>query len=264
MSDTGLLTELAAEADAFVHSVGLLLDRESGLGGVNFITSGSRSVPAEGATYDTVMRDSAAALAAAARSGATGGAERPLVYVSAAEAAWCESEGGQKLEAALPEFLGRYLSAKREAEALLQASSGLRVVLARPSLMYDWSKLDVLPLLPIVNPASALGQRYGGGLGLLSKMLRVHVVGAAVVAALEAPEARGARSPAELEEMAPLGALRRVGPFDTLTSGLASIARLPYGTTVAEERRSAAAAGARPKAEQLRLYEFEACPPRHP
>ena len=193
MADTGLLTELAAEADAFVHSVGLLLDRESGLGGVNFITSGSRSVPAEGATYDTVMRDSAAALAAAARSGATGGAERPLVYVSAAEAAWCESEGGQKLEAALPEFLGRYLSAKREAEALLQASSGLRVVLARPSLMYDWSKLDVLPLLPIVNPASALGERYGGGLGLLSKMLRVHVVGAAVVAALEAAEARGAK-----------------------------------------------------------------------
>ena len=144
MSDAGLLTQLAADADAFVHSVGLLLDTESGLGGVNFITSGSRSVPAEGATYDTVMRDSAAALAAAAQSGATGGAETPLVYVSAAEAAWCESDGGKKLEAALPEFLGRYLSAKREAEALLQDTSGLRVVLARPSLMYDWTKLDVL------------------------------------------------------------------------------------------------------------------------
>ena len=145
MSDADLLTKLAAEADAFVHSVGLLLDTESGLGGVNFITSGSRSVPAEGATYDTVMRDSAVALAAAAQSGVTGGAEMPLVYVSAAEVAWCESDGGKKLEAALPEFLGRYLSAKREAEALLQDTAGLRVVLARPSLMYDWGKLDVLP-----------------------------------------------------------------------------------------------------------------------
>ena len=119
---------------------------------------------------------------------------------------------------------------------------------------------QVLPLLPIVNPASALGLRYGGGLELLSKMLRVHVVGAAVVAALEAPEARGALSPADLEEMAPLAALRRVGPLDTLTSGLASIARLPYGTTVAEELQPVGAAGARPPAEQLRLYEFEACP----
>ena len=119
---------------------------------------------------------------------------------------------------------------------------------------------QVLPLLPIVNPASALGLRYGGGLELLSKMLRVHVVGAAVVAALEAPEARGALSPADLEEMAPLAALRRVGPLDTLTSGLASIARLPYGTTVAEELQPVGAAEARPPAEQLRLYEFEACP----
>ena len=118
---------------------------------------------------------------------------------------------------------------------------------------------QVLPLLPIVNPASALGLRYGGGLELLSKMLRVHVVGAAVVAALEAPEARGALSPAAIEAMAPLAALRRVGPLDTLTSGLASIARLPYGTTVAEELQPVGAAGARPPAEQLRLYEFEAC-----
>ena len=83
---------------------------------------------------------------------------------------------------------------------------------------------------------------------------------AAVVAALETPEACGALSPADLEEMAPLAALRRVGPFDTLTSGLASIARLPYGTTVAEELQPVGAAGARPPAEQLRLYEFEACP----
>jgi hypothetical protein len=129
----------------------------------------------------------------------------------------------------------------------------------------------VLPLLPIVNPASALGFKYGGGLELLNKMLRVHVVGAAVVAALGEPEARGALSPVDLEEMAPLAALRRVGPLDTLTSGLASIARLPYGTSVAEELQTVGAAGARPPAEQLRLYEFEACPltptltlPRHP
>ena len=57
---------------------------------------------------------------------------------------------------------------------------------------------------------------------------------------------------------------RSAPPTAAHKRGLASIARLPYGTTVAEELRCTGAAGARPKAEQLRLYEFEACPPRHP
>ena len=67
--DSALLEKLAAEADAFVHSVGLLLDAESGLGGLNFITSGSRSVPGDGATYDSVMRSTALALLSAVQVG---------------------------------------------------------------------------------------------------------------------------------------------------------------------------------------------------
>lgn len=51
---------------------------------------------------------------------------------------------------------------------------------------------------------------------------------------------------------------KAVGPVDTLTSGLASITRLPYGTDVAQPLRTAAVGSiAEP---QLTLYEFEACP----
>jgi uncharacterized protein YbjT (DUF2867 family) len=41
--DAALLKTLAADADAFVHTIGLLLDSSSGLARLNFITSGSRS-----------------------------------------------------------------------------------------------------------------------------------------------------------------------------------------------------------------------------
>lgn len=221
VSDAELLSTLAADADAFVHSIGLLLDAESGLGGLNFITSGSRSVPADGATYDSVMRKSADALLSAV-SQTKGGAERPLVYVSAAEAAWEDSDRGRSALAALPEFLQRYLVAKREAESLLlagEAAAGVRVVSARPSLMYDYTKLDVLPLVPLINPAVGLG--VGGG--LLSKMLRVHVVGAAVVAALEGSEVRGSLQPAALEVR------RRQRPAASIVQSLTRRARRRRG-----------------------------------
>lgn len=52
----------------------------------------------------------------------------------------------------------------------------------------------------------------------------------------------------------------RPGPVDTLTSGFASIARLPYGTTVAAELNDESGAVRElPAASQLKLYEFEAC-----
>ena len=50
-----------------------------------------------------------------------------------------------------------------------------------------------------------------------------------------------------------------VGPVDTLTSGLASIARLPYGTDVASVIRESGGAASQQEP-SLTLYEFEACP----
>ena len=53
------------------------------------------------------------------------------------------------------------------------------------------------------------------------------------------------------------GSFSAVGPLDTLTSGLASITRLPYGTDVAAAIRNGGVAPIEPT---LVLYEFEACP----
>lgn len=252
-SDQVLLDQLSSQTDAFVHSVGLLLDTESGLGALNVVTSGSRSVPSAGATYDSVMRKSAIALLEAAKGDTT---RRPFVFVSASEAGWPEIPAGRAIEPRLFEFLGRYLTAKRGVEAALANEASVRPLLVRPSLMWSWGKLDVLPILPVWNTFSALGVADGA----FGKMLRVEVVGAAIVQALER-EVEGVLGPADLEAIAPLSALMRVGPLETLTSGLASIARLPYGTSVAPEIATSGAALAElPRPGSLRLYEFEGCP----
>ena len=56
----------------------------------------------------------------------------------------------------------------------------------------------------------------------------------------------------------PRAAIPPVGPVDTLSSGLASITRLPYGTNVAEARSDGQSTKAPEPA--LVLYEFEGCP----
>ena len=92
-SNTDLLKSLASESDAVVHSIGLLLDSESGLKNLNFVTSGSRSVPGKGATYDTEMKGTALALLEAAK-----GSDKPFIFVSAAEAGWRDDSLGSKIE----------------------------------------------------------------------------------------------------------------------------------------------------------------------
>jgi len=286
-SDSALLERLAYDADAFVHTIGLLLDAESGLAGLNFLTSGSRSVPAEGATYDSEMRGTALALLDAAQR-TKSGAERPFVFVSAAEAGWSENTLGSTIEGALRErdfFLPRYLDAKRAVEAALvegASAASVRPIIARPSFMWDPSKVDILPLLPVWYAGHALG--IGGG--TFSSPLRVEIAGAAIASLVE-ESMRGVVGSSQLAESAPLAIIRRPGPIDTLTSGLASIARLPFGTTVASALADQATTsgsggvgvgvdvgvpsggdgggdgdgvGARPPPDSLRLYAFEGCP----
>jgi anaphase-promoting complex subunit 7 len=209
------------------------------------------------------MRLTALALLEAARSTRPdGGADRPFVYVSAAEAGWQSNELGWKIEhnVALG-WLGRYLSAKRAVEAALTAeaaAAGLRPIIARPSFMWDPTKLDILPLLPIW----ATGDALNIGNGTFSPPLRVETAGAGIVAAAADGSIRGIVSSRQLIELAPLAVTLRPGALDTLTSGLVSISRLPYGTSVATELADGQASclAGRPDASALRLYEFEGCP----
>lgn len=49
----------------------------------------------------------------------------------------------------------------------------------RPSLIWDWSKLDVLPIIPVFNAAAAAGVPF------VDRTVRVETLAAAIVAGLE-------------------------------------------------------------------------------
>ena len=250
-SDADLIGELAANADAYVHSCGVLFDSESGLAPLNKLVSGAGSEAS--ATYAS-FANSALALRQAAL--ANGGG--PLCYVSAIGA-------DSRASDLFPDFLQRYLSAKSGVEQTLisdrkrmdaaasaaaSVTNGVLPLLARPAPMYSSTKFDVLPVLPFWNAAAAVVPD-------LDQMLPVNVVGAGIVGAVAAAWAEEAPplvlGASEIEQFAPLTALKSVQPLDTLTSGLASIVRLPYGTDVAEERRS----GPPPADADLVLYDVE-------
>eukprot|EP00529_Nitzschia_sp_RCC80_P031836 CAMPEP_0113503572 /NCGR_PEP_ID=MMETSP0014_2-20120614/34231_1 /TAXON_ID=2857 /ORGANISM="Nitzschia sp." /LENGTH=360 /DNA_ID=CAMNT_0000398579 /DNA_START=29 /DNA_END=1111 /DNA_ORIENTATION=+ /assembly_acc=CAM_ASM_000159 len=157
--------QILAEHDDYVgvvHAIGLLFDDASGLGNYNQFVSGSGSVPDESSTYDAITRQSAfyaidAAIEYAQKrkhmDGEGDGVTKrfPFIFISAAEAGWPDVPGGQQVEQFLaPEWLKRYLEAKRKVESkLLSSSDGesigesivasdvLRPIIPRPSLIYS-------------------------------------------------------------------------------------------------------------------------------
>eukprot|EP00614_Pseudopedinella_elastica_P017648 CAMPEP_0172652006 /NCGR_PEP_ID=MMETSP1068-20121228/243099_1 /TAXON_ID=35684 /ORGANISM="Pseudopedinella elastica, Strain CCMP716" /LENGTH=266 /DNA_ID=CAMNT_0013466411 /DNA_START=773 /DNA_END=1573 /DNA_ORIENTATION=- len=192
-TDAKVVESACKDAEAVVHAVGLLFDVTTpGGGALNLIVSGSKSRPGEGSTYDAITRQTAFnvinALKKRIRVPGFSGAPPPLAFVSAAEAGWPDVAGGKQAEALAPDALNRYLVAKRSVEAELleqQRKGALRPIIYRPSLIWDWSKLDVLPIIPIFNIACALGVPF------VDKTVRVETLAAAIVAGIEDPEISG-------------------------------------------------------------------------
>lgn len=139
-----------------VHCIGLLLDDVSGLGTYNRFVSGSGSMPDDNSSYDSITRVTAFnAIDATTQfikdnesvSGEGGNVRFPFVFTSAAEAGWPDVVGGPQVEEFLaPEWLKRYLAAKRAVESRLlktneeqreASSSSLRPIIVRPSLIYS-------------------------------------------------------------------------------------------------------------------------------
>jgi len=206
-TDPAVVSQVLQGCDAVVHAVGLLFDSTTpGGGSLNLIVSGSKSRPDEGSTYDAVTRVSAFNVVAAlnkrprlpALPFATPTPPPVLCFVSAAEAGWPEVAGGAAVEKIAPSPLGRYLVAKRavEAELIRAATKGaLRPVVYRPSLIWNWAKLDVLPIIPIFNLASALGVPF------VDKTVRVETLAAAIVAGLEDASVSGVQRFPEMEAL---------------------------------------------------------------
>mmetsp|Transcript_9879 Transcript_9879/g.14864 ORF Transcript_9879/g.14864 Transcript_9879/m.14864 type:complete len:315 (-) Transcript_9879:145-1089(-) len=190
---------LVKDADAVVHSMGLLFDVNSGLTNLNLITSGSRSVPDESSTYDNITRRTAENALNAIKSQRPifGAKTIPFAFVSAAEAGWPDVQYGPQVEASAPDWLKRYLIAKRNVEFMMEANKAtIRPIIYRPSLIWNWGKLDVLPIIPIFNAANALGVPF------VDKTVRVETLAQAIVEGIKDDGVRGVQRFPEMEELA--------------------------------------------------------------
>ena len=121
----------------------------------------------------------------------------PFAFVSCAEAGWPDVKLGDVVEArAAPEWLRRYLAAKRLVEAKLgERSDKIRPVIFRPSLIWSWDKLDVLPIIPVFNLASALGVPF------VDRTIRVGALADAIVEGVCAGDTEGVQRFAAMDEL---------------------------------------------------------------
>jgi len=196
---------IVEDSDAIVHAVGLLFDVESGLEGLNNFVSGSKSVPdAEKSTYDNITRQTMFNILDAIEKRnpiqkmMKGSGKIPLAFVSCAEAGWPDVPGGAFVEEKIaPEWLRKYLAAKRKVEARLGASTSVvRPVIMRPSLIWSWDKLDVLPVIPVFNIASALGVPF------VDKTVRVETLADAIVEGIVDDSVSGVQRYMDMEDLA--------------------------------------------------------------
>jgi nucleoside-diphosphate-sugar epimerase len=169
-----------------IHCIGLLFDEPSGLGSYNRLVSGSGSLPDAESTYDTITRLTAfhAMDAAMEYAQASGMQPFPFGFTSAAEAGWPEVTGGSFVESNLaPDFLKRYLAAKRAVETRLLASTPvLRPIIVRPSLIYSTDRPMSFPSVGAFFVGNALG------LPFVDRPVTVQAVSTALVRAVLQPQ----------------------------------------------------------------------------
>lgn len=184
-----ILNDAGINVVGVVHCIGLLFDEASGMGNLNKFVSGSGSLPDTASTYDTITRVTSFHAIDAAIEYTKQKDMRsslPFVFTSAAEAGWPDVPGGKFMDQMAPDFLKRYLSAKRAVEAKLSASEPpLRPIIVRPSLIYSMDR-----------PASYLpvGAFFVGnavGLPFVDQPVTVQTLSGAIVNAIGESNVRG-------------------------------------------------------------------------
>ena len=68
------------------------------------------------------------------------------------------------------------------------AKGTIRSAVFRPSLIWDWTKFDVLPVIPVFNIAAAVGVPF------VDNTVRVETLADAIVAGSEEEDVEGVRS----------------------------------------------------------------------
>jgi len=199
-TDPKTVKDVINNSDGAVHAIGLLFDVDSGLANLNTIVSGSGSLPGESSTYDNITRKTMFNIADAIEGRLSlpfTNEKYPLCFVSAAEAGWPEVSGGSIVEEKLaPEWLKKYLAAKRSVEERLVSSNKIRASIYRPSLIWDWTKFDVLPVIPVFNFASAIGVPF------VDKTVRVETLADAIVQGIEDSKVEGIQRYVQMEKLA--------------------------------------------------------------
>ena len=201
-TDAETVRSLVDQSDAVIHAIGLLFDVNSGLTALNNVVSGSRSQAGAESTYDNITRKTACHVIDAlnARELAAGAPPTPFGFVSCAEAGWPDVRFGDRVEKLAPDWLCRYLAAKRAVEAQLgikgPAPEKIRPVIVRPSFIWNWKKLDILPLIPVFNTASALGVPF------VDKTVRVETLAKALVAGIDDGAVSGVKRYMDMEALA--------------------------------------------------------------
>jgi hypothetical protein len=190
---------------AVIHCIGLLFDGESGIGNLNKFVSGSGSIPDDMSSYDDITRKTAFNAIEAAeeysKRNRRGGEPLPFIFTSAAEAGWPDVGGGNLVESYLaPDWLKRYLVAKRSVESRLMDDSNskeglLRPVIFRPSLIFSFDRIASLP--PV--GAFFIGNKLG--LPFVDRPVTVQALSAAVVKSLSDPNVRGVQRFMQIDEL---------------------------------------------------------------
>lgn len=192
------------DSDAAVHAIGLLFDVDSGLANLNKIVSGSGSIPGETSTYDAITRTTAFNVIDSIEKkqafNLLSKNRYPFCFVSAAEAGWPDVPLGSFVDEKLaPGWLNKYLVAKRAVESRLTQSNDskgtIRSAVYRPSLIWDWTKFDVLPVIPVFNIAAAVGVPF------VDKTVRIETLADAIVAGIEGEDVEGVQRVGEMEDI---------------------------------------------------------------
>jgi hypothetical protein len=183
-----------------VHCIGLLLDSESGLGEYNVLVSGSGSILDSSSTYDTITRITAFnAIDAAIEYSERAGLEKPFpfCFTSAAEAGWPDVLGGPQIEMFLaPEWLRRYLVAKRAVEQkLLGSSPQLRPVIVRPSLIYSLDRPSSYV------PVGAFFVGNSVGLPFVDRPVTVQALSCAIVRSMDNDNIEGIQRYQQIDDL---------------------------------------------------------------
>lgn len=194
--DNLIKATLPKDTVAVIHCCGVLFDGQSGIGNLNAYASGVGSVPNDNASYDDITRKTVFnALDSIKAHKSASASPLPFIFISAAEAGWPEMGGGKYVEKLAPDFLKRYLSAKRTVEKRLGEEEGVRSVVFRPSLIYTNKKMTPPPVLAF-QAANKIG------LPFVDRPVCVEDLTAAIVAAVADEGVKGVKREPAIVELA--------------------------------------------------------------